>query len=89
MYNHLMFTHFSFNLKVAEFLHQAPVVQRPDYFIEWISLYPTVSICAKISVFPHQGKKLFFIPLVHWTSNVQILVIRKLNSLVRNNYLSE
>ena len=30
--------------------HQAPVVQRPDNFILWI---PTVSICAKISVFPH------------------------------------
>ena len=31
---------------------QAPVVQRPDIFIQWISHYPTVSICAKISVFP-------------------------------------
>ena len=31
----------------------APVVQRPDNFIQWISHYPTVSICAKISVFPH------------------------------------
>ena len=31
---------------------QAPVVQRPDNFIQWISHYPTVSICAKISVFP-------------------------------------
>ena len=30
---------------------QAPVVQRPDNFILWISRYPTVSICAKISVF--------------------------------------
>ena len=30
----------------------APVVQRPDNFILWISHYPTVSICAKISVFP-------------------------------------
>ena len=30
----------------------APVVQRPDNFIRWISHYPTVSICAKISVFP-------------------------------------
>ena len=30
---------------------QAPVVQRPDNFILWISHYPTVSICAKISVF--------------------------------------
>ena len=30
----------------------APVVQRPDNFIQWISHYPTVSICAKISVFP-------------------------------------
>ena len=30
---------------------QAPVVQRPDNFILWISHYPTVSICVKISVF--------------------------------------
>ena len=30
---------------------QAPVVQSPDNFIRWISHYPTVSICAKISVF--------------------------------------
>ena len=29
-----------------------PVVQRPDNFIPWISRYPSVSICAKISVFP-------------------------------------
>ena len=29
----------------------APVVQRPDSFIPWISHYTTVSICAKISVF--------------------------------------
>ena len=29
----------------------APVVQRPDNLIQWISHYPTVSICAKISVF--------------------------------------
>ena len=29
-----------------------PVVQRPDNFIQWISRYPSVSICAKISVFP-------------------------------------
>ena len=26
--------------------------KRPDNFILWISHYPTVSICAKISVFP-------------------------------------
>ena len=31
----------------------APVVQRPDNIIQWISHYPTVSIYAKISVFPH------------------------------------
>ena len=31
---------------------QAPVVQRPDNFIQWSGHYPTVSICAKISVFP-------------------------------------
>ena len=30
----------------------APVVQRLDNFIQWISHYPTVSICAKTSVFP-------------------------------------
>ena len=29
-----------------------PVVQRPDNFIQWISRYPSVPICAKISVFP-------------------------------------
>ena len=29
----------------------APVGQRPDNFILWISHYLTVSICAKISVF--------------------------------------
>ena len=29
----------------------APVVQRPDNFILWIRHYPTVSICANISVF--------------------------------------
>ena len=34
------------------FISQAPVVQRPDNFILWISHYPTVSICANISVFP-------------------------------------
>ena len=33
-------------------LYQAQVVQRPDNFILWISHYPTVSICANISVFP-------------------------------------
>ena len=30
----------------------APVVQRPDNFVLWISHYPTVSIWEKISVFP-------------------------------------
>ena len=30
----------------------APVVQRLDNFMLWISHYPTVSICANISVFP-------------------------------------
>ena len=30
-----------------------------------------------------QGKKLFFIELVHWTSDVQILVVREYNSLVQ------
>ena len=32
--------------------NQAPVVQRPDNIIQLISRYPTVSISAKISVFP-------------------------------------
>ena len=32
--------------------YRAPVVQRPDNFILWISHYPTVSIYANISVFP-------------------------------------
>ena len=32
-------------------IFQGPVVQRPDNFILWINHYPTVSICAKISVF--------------------------------------
>ena len=31
---------------------QGPVVQRPDNFIQWISRYLSVPICAKISVFP-------------------------------------
>ena len=30
---------------------QALVVQQPDNFILWMSHYPTVSICARISVF--------------------------------------
>ena len=33
-------------------IHQAPVVERPDNFIQRISHNPTVSICAKISVSP-------------------------------------
>ena len=36
-----------------------------------------------------QGKKLFFIPLVHWTSKTQILVVRKLISLVQKNVLKQ
>ena len=31
----------------------ARVVQRPDNFIRWVSLYPAVLICAKMSVFNH------------------------------------
>ena len=31
-------------------IDQVPVVQRPDNFIQWISHYPTVSICANISI---------------------------------------
>ena len=45
-----------FQTKIYHFPHPssdlAPVVQRPDNFIQWISHYPTVSICATISVFP-------------------------------------
>ena len=63
--NPIFFT--SISLSLRQFLNQpncciivacmtrrflAPVVQRPDNFIQWISHYPTVSICAKISVFP-------------------------------------
>ena len=40
------------NYSGTSVIKQAPVVQRPDNFIQWISHYPTVSICAKISVFP-------------------------------------
>ena len=39
-------------LNVTEATDRAPVVQRPDNLIEWISHYPTVSIRAKISLFP-------------------------------------
>ena len=35
-----------------EFNSQAPVVQRLDNFLQWISHYPTVLICAKIPIFP-------------------------------------
>ena len=31
----------------------------PDNFIQWISHYPTVSICAKISVFPRLQANIF------------------------------
>ena len=41
---------FGFKFKMSK--HQGSVVQRPDNFIQWISRYPSVSICAKISVFP-------------------------------------
>ena len=40
----------------------------------------------KINCSTTRAKNFFFIPLVHWTSNVQILVVRKLNLLVRKNY---
>ena len=55
-------THICITLKIlllikhtfkAVAISQAPVVQRLDnYFIQWISHYPTVSISAKISSFP-------------------------------------
>ena len=34
-----------------------------------------------------RAKNFFFIPLVHWTSNIQISVVRKLNSLVQKKLL--
>ena len=37
--------------KKLYYLFTLPVVQRPDNFIQWISHYPTVLICAKILVF--------------------------------------
>ena len=46
------------SMPVSQFLNDTsfhlfgPVVQRPDNFIQWISRYPSVSICVKISVFP-------------------------------------
>ena len=42
---------FCFRVTLFNVLNLAPVFQRPDNFIQWISYYPTVSICAKISVF--------------------------------------
>ena len=39
-------------MDITDFRDLAPVVQRPDNFTQWISHYPTVPICAKISVFP-------------------------------------
>ena len=57
--------------------HLAPVVQRPDNFILWISHYPTVSICAKISVFPLVQANMYTLTTVNlgsvrkpWTSEV-------------------
>ena len=35
----------------------------------------------------YRAKNFFFIPLVHWTSKIQILVVRKLISLVQKNLL--
>ena len=40
-------------------IHLAPVVQRLDNFIQWISHYPTVSICAKIIVFPRAQANMY------------------------------
>ena len=54
-----VYRHYSTTIKYIMYADQklqgvlAPVVQRPDNFIQqWISHYPTVSIYAKISVFP-------------------------------------
>ena len=46
----------------------APVVQRPDKFILWISHYLTVSICAKISVFPLVQANILFLTTVKFGS---------------------
>ena len=52
-----------FNLftdKKKQLILLAPVVQRPDNFILWISHYTTVSICAKLSleVYKNLGQRL-------------------------------
>ena len=45
-----------FQTKISDFpvpfSDLGPVAQRPDNFIPWISQYPTVLLCEKISVFP-------------------------------------
>lgn len=48
----------------------------------------SLNTCITLSLLPISGQKHFFIiiPLVHWTSNIQILVVLKLNSLVKKNY---
>ena len=50
---------------VLVFTILAPVVQRPDKFILWISHYPTVSICAKISVFPREKANMHTLTIVN------------------------
>ena len=51
-----------------ESLNQAPVVKKTDNFIQWISHYPTFSICAKISVFPLVQAKLYTVTTVKFES---------------------
>ena len=48
----LVFRSYQKKLFFANVSLLAPVVKRSDNFIQWISHYPTVSICAKLSVFP-------------------------------------
>ena len=51
--------------------------------LKGFSKYRTMAFSFSENLFS-QGKKLFFIPLVHWMSKIQILVVRKLISLIQN-----
>ena len=55
----------------GEFVILAPVVQRADNFIHWISHYPAVSICAKISEFS------LVQPNMHTLTTVKLGSVRK------------
>ena len=54
------------------FLDLAFIVQRLDNFIQWISHYPTVSICANISLYRVQAN-------MHTLTTVKIGSVRKVN----------